>query len=97
MTPFADQSWPERLKVMQTCEAAGSHFEGRTPSGFRVAIGRGRYGATVDALAALGFSCADLYFFPLGTDKPAEHLRHDFKGFPSCCWLFAHFTLELEP
>jgi hypothetical protein len=96
MTPYADRSWPERLEVMNTCERSGSHFEGRTQSGFRVAIGRGKYAETVAALAALGFACADLYTFPLGADKPAEHLRHDSHGVPSCCWLFAHFNLKNE-
>lgn len=94
MTPYAERSWPDRLAVMRACEAVGSLFESRTPSGFRVAIGRGKYGATIDALSSLGFSCASLYYFPLGTDKPAEHLRHDSQGFPSCCWLFADFKLK---
>ena len=26
-----------------------------------------------------------------GSDKPAEHLRHDSQGVPSCCWMFADF------
>ena len=96
MTAYADRTWAQRLEVMKTCTAAGSEFHHRTPSGFRVAIGRGKYAETVAALAALGFACVDLYTFPLGTDKPAANLRHDSKGFPACCWLFADFR-EVQP
>lgn len=90
-TPYAERDWPARLEVMQACEAAGSLFRDRTPSGFVVAIGRTRYGATVETLAALGFACVRMYTFPLGSDKPADHLRHDSHGVPSSCWLLAEF------
>lgn len=92
MTAYAARPWADRLQVMKTCTAAGSEFHHRTQSGFRVAIGRGKYSETVAALAALGFRCADLHTFPLGTDKPAANLRHDSQGFPACCWLFADFV-----
>ena len=92
MTPYADRSWPERSAIMDACAAAGSQFRERTSNGFRVAIGRDTYGATVEALSALGFRCCDLYMFPLGTDKPKAHLRHDSRGVPASVWLFADFT-----
>ncbi len=90
-TPYADRTDADRLRIMDTCAAAGSEFHERTASGFRVAVGRGRYSATVAALLPFGFSCVRLALFPLGSDKPAEHLRHDSQGVPSCCWLFADF------
>ena len=49
MTPYADRSWPERSAIMDACAAAGSQFRERLLYGFRVAIGRGAYGATVEA------------------------------------------------
>lgn len=90
-TAYAYLSDPERRRIMDTCEAIGSKFHERTISGFRVAVGRGRYSATVAELLPLGFQCVRLALFPLGSDKPAEHLRHDSQGVPSCCWLFADF------
>ena len=93
MKPYADLPWPERSAIMDACAAAGSKFHERTSNGFRVAIGRHRYGATVEAMSARGFRCVDLFIFPLGTDKPAEQLRHDSHGIP-CNWLFADFTNE---
>jgi len=91
-TPYANLSLIERFRIMDTCKAAGSQFHERTENGFRVAIGRNRYGATVLALDRYGFQCVNLVMFPLGTDTPAEHLRHDAREIPSCNWLFADFT-----
>lgn len=90
-TPYADRTDPERRRVMDTCDSVGSAFYERTAQGFRVAIGRGKYSATVAALLPLGFQCVRLALFPLGTDKPADFLRHDSQGVPSCCWMFADF------
>lgn len=94
--PYAERETGERTQVMDTCAAAGSHFYERTPRGFRVAVGRGRYAATVAALLPLGFQCVRLARFPLGRDTPSEHLRHDSQGVRSCCWLFADFTESNE-
>ena len=90
-TPYAERTDEERRRIMDTCEAIGSKFYERTAAGFRVAVGRGRYSATVAELLPLGFQCVRLALFPLGSDKPAEHLRHDSQGVPSCCWMFADF------
>lgn len=52
-----------------------------------------------DAIAAIeakGYAVGDLWYFPLGSDKPADHLRHalakygmDNRGF----WLYASVRL----
>lgn len=90
--PYGARDWPGRLAIMHALEAAGSALHaGHVGEGFRAAIGRGRYGATVEAMRAHGFACVRLVTFPLGTDKPAEHLRHDSQGVPACCWLLADF------
>ena len=96
MSAFSDLSWTQRLEIRQAIEAAGSAMQSYLSEGFSVAIGRGRYSATVAALEPFGFECAKLYTFPLGTDNPPAHLRHDSRGFPSCCWLIACFR-EVEP
>lgn len=92
MTPYANRPWPERCAIMDACAAAGSAFYERTAHGFRVAIGRTRLGATLAELERHGFTCSRLVTFPLGTDKPAEHLRHDSSGVHASAWLFADFT-----
>jgi hypothetical protein len=92
MIAYADRPWPERSAIMDACASAGSAFYERTANGFRVAIGRTRLGATLAELERRGFTCTRLFTFPLGTDTPSEHLRHDARDIPSCNWLFADFT-----
>ena len=96
MTTYADRTDAQRRAIMDACTQAGSQFHERTADGFRVAIGRRRYGDTVWAMAAHGFTCARLFTFPLGTDTPPDHLRHDADQFPACRWLFADF-IESPP
>ena len=90
--PYTARTWPERLAIMKDLEACNSMMrQGHVGNGFVAAIGRDSFAVTDQAMRAHGFECAELYNFPLGTDKPAEHLRHDSRGFPSCCWLLAWF------
>ena len=90
--PYTARTWPERLAIMKDLEACNSMMHrGHVGNGFVAAIGRDSFAVTDQAMRAHGFECAELYNFPLGTDKPAEHLRHDSRGFPSCCWLLAWF------
>ena len=92
MTPYADRSTAERIAIMDLCDSVGSRFRDRTPDGFTVAIGRKALGRTIAAMDPLGFACVALYTFPLGTDRPAEHLRHDSRGIPGSSYLVACFT-----
>jgi hypothetical protein len=91
MSAFSNLSWPQRLEIRRAIEAAGSEMRDYLPEGFSVAIGRDCYAATVAALEPFKFECAKLYTYPLGTDQPPAHLRHDSRGFPACCWLIACF------
>ena len=43
------------------------------------------------SLKNLGLVFVELYKFPLGTDKPPMHLRHESYGFPDSAWLIATF------
>ena len=91
---YTNRSWDERLAIMKQIEACESLLTtGHLGTGFQVAVGRGKYGELCETLKHEGFECTDLYTFPLGTDKPSEHLRHDNKGFERCCWLYATFKL----
>lgn len=94
MTPYADRSTAERIAIMDLCDSVGSRFRDRTPDGFTVAIGRKALGRTIAALEPLGFACASLYTFPLGLDRPPEHLRHDSRGIPASVWLVANFKTK---
>ena len=95
MTPYTNRSWPERLEIMKALEACGSLMRsGHRGTGFTAAIGRDKYSSTIQAMSKFGFECADLYTFPLGTDTPADHLRHDSHGIPRSCWLIADFQIK---
>lgn len=91
---YYDLPWPARLAVMNACIDAGSQFDHGLQNGIRVAVGRGQLSATIGALEPMGFKFSELNTFPLGTDKPAEHLRHDSLGIPSSVWLFASFEFS---
>jgi len=81
-------------KLTHALEAAGSAmYADNIGNGFIAAIGRSRgcYAATAQAMREHGFICTRLATFPLGADAPADHLRHDGYGIPSCCWLLADF------
>lgn len=99
--PFTQRTWPERLEIIKTLEVMECAMRDYCGDGFTIAVGRGRYAEAVSYLKTKGFHCTDLYHFPLGTDKPSMHLRHDVKGFERCCWLIAGFrpskTASAEP
>ena len=95
--PYRNRDWPGRLAIMRALENVGSALHcGYVRDGFTAAIGRERYGDTVDAMRAHGFRCVQLVYFPLGTDTPADHLRHDSHGIPACCWLLAEFQPRID-
>ena len=92
MQSFFDLSDEQRFKVYDAIEALNckTHNCGATGC-LNVAVAKGQYGALSVSLEALGLFNCDLYKFPLGTDKPPMHLRHDSNGIPDSCWLFASF------
>ena len=96
MSRYYSLEWPQRLDIRNACEAAGSSFDHGLRNGIRVAIGRGQLSQTIAALEPFGLRLDELYTFPLGTDQPPEHLRHDNRGIPSCCWLMANFEFSTE-
>lgn len=75
------------------CEARGAGNQGQ----LAVAVAKGQFSALTHALKGLGLEFVNLYKFPLGTDKPPMHLRHESHGFPDCVWLIANFQLIDDP
>jgi len=86
----------ERLALSQKITALGNGS--LFPAGDRlvgVAIARGMLGETNALMTEHGFSYERSYYFPLGSAKPDEQLRHDSEQggmtFPRSVWLFAVF------
>ena len=96
MSRYYSLEWPQRMDIRNACDAAGSSFDHGLRNGIRVAVGRGKLSQTIAALEPFGLRLDELYTFPLGTDQPPEHLRHDSMGIPSSCWLMASFEFAAE-
>ena len=91
---YTNRSWDERLAIMKRVEACESWLAvGHVGTGFKVAVGREKFGELCQAMKEEGFECSDLYKFPLGTDTPPLHLRHDGMASSRCYWLYATFKL----
>ena len=79
------------LKALD-CETGNSGGAGR----LCVAVAKGKFGDLVKSLKELGLTYDDSYYFPLGTDKPPMHLRHDSikYGVQACNWFYAMFSVK---
>ncbi len=89
---FFDLSHDDRFKVYDAIDAldCATHNCGGS-SALSVAVAKGKFSVLVDAMHRLGLKHIDAYTFPLGTDKPAAHLRHASYGQPDSCWFIAVF------
>lgn len=76
------------------CETGKSGSSGQ----LCVAVARGKFGELCKTLDKMGFENVDSYYFPLGSDKPPMHLRHDSAkyGQQNCNWFFATFKVKSE-
>ena len=97
MKSFFDLSNENRFMVYGAlkaldCETGNSGGAGR----LCVAVAKGKFGDLVKALKELGLTYEDSYYFPLGTDKPPMHLRHDSikYGVQACNWFYAMFSVK---
>ena len=95
MKSFYDLPDKTRFKIYDAlklidCE---SHGGGQNPF-FSVAVAKGKFSALLEIMGKFGFENNGLYTFPLGTDKPPMHLRHESYGQPNSCWLIANFKLK---
>jgi hypothetical protein len=97
MTSFFDLSHTQRFMIYGAlkaldCETGQSGGSG----GLCVAVARGKYGDLLQAMEKFGLEYVESYYFPLGTDKPAMHLRHDSVryGGQNCNWFYATFKVK---
>jgi hypothetical protein len=97
MKSFFDLSHTMRFQVYGAlkaldCETGKSGGSGQ----LCVAVARGKFGELVHAMDKFGLDLADSYYFPLGSDNPPAHLRHDSAryGVPNCHWFYAVFNVK---
>lgn len=94
MISFADLPGPVRMALRETAERQGAQVAGYVSGNLQLAIARGKLGATISAMEAVGMIAVEgsLFLFPLGSDDPPASLRHDgdypgSRGF----WLYYSF------
>lgn len=93
---FFELSRDKRFAIYDAIESVDCKTHGTGVSGaLSVAVAKGKFAALVDVLHRLKMLHIDLYTFPLGTDKPPIHLRHESYGQPDSCWLIAVFKPEV--
>lgn len=88
---FFDIPEADRMALYREIEACG----GSSLSGGMVTVARGHFSDVLSVMAQHGFKLTDSCYFPLGSDKPSDNLRHDgrypgSKGF----WCYARFELD---
>ena len=89
---FFDLPDNTRFEIYDAVESVGCLTRHCGPNGLlSVAVGKGKFSELLGTLSKFNLKNVDLYKFPLGTDKPAEHLRHESYGFPDSSWLIAVF------
>ena len=96
MTSFYDLPHITRFQVYGAlkaldCETAKSGGSGQ----LCVAVARGKFGELTHAMEKFGLKLVDSYLFPLGSDNPPAHLRHDSEryGVPNSMWFYAVFSV----
>lgn len=92
MTNIVEMPDSDRLAMRQDIESVGAEVVGYQGDAMLVALPTNGavFAGNPVTLEAKGYRVSDLYYFPLGSDKPAARLRHDgrypgSKGF----WLYA--------
>lgn len=67
------------------------HYTGQ---GITIAVPRDRFSDCEQLARRFGLAHKNLYYFPLGSDNPPEHMRHDSPSYPGSrgFWLYAHYA-----
>ncbi|MDT8992783.1 hypothetical protein RQP54_18060 [Curvibacter sp. APW13] len=90
---YCHLDWPKRLAIMNDLESVNSvMYQGFVGDGFTAAIGRGALAKTNELMEKHGFAPRHAVTFPLGSDQPAQHLRHDGVHAKACNWLLCTYT-----
>jgi hypothetical protein len=85
--------WPSERRLAMLHELSSDvlwHYTGR---GITVSVARGGFGASEAWARRHGLTNASMWYFPLGSDKPSDAMRHDgnypgSRGF----WLFVYYV-----
>jgi hypothetical protein len=89
---FFDLSHDTRFAIYKAIESVGCQtYPGGGGGSLCVAVSKGRFGDLCEALKPFCLKNSHLYYFPLGTDKPADEFRHDRHGVAASTWLVAVF------
>lgn len=92
MQSFFELPHSQRFKVYDAIKAMNCDTYKSGGGGLlTVAVAKGKFSELSHTLETLGLKFIELYKFPLGSDKPAEHLRHESHGQPDSAWLVAVF------
>lgn len=88
---FFNLSDKKRFAIYAAVEALDCEKYSSGGGVLAIAVAKGKFGELVDVMHRFGLKHIDAYTFPLGTEKPAMHLRHASYGQPDSCWFIACF------
>jgi hypothetical protein len=92
MQSFYELTYEKRFQVYGVLDALQCETHGAGGSGcLAVAVAKGKFSELSHTLKNLGLAFVEMYKFPLGTDTPPAHLRHESYGMPDSAWLIAVF------
>ena len=91
MKTFYELTYEKRFEVYNALDALQCQIHSPGGGCLSVAVAKGKFSELQHTLKNLGLAFVDLYKFPLGTDKPPMHLRHESYGSPDAAWLIANF------
>jgi len=92
MQSFYELTYEKRFQIYRVLDTLQCQTHDAGGSGcLSVAVAKGKFSELQHTLKNLGLVFVELYKFPLGTDKPPTHLRHESYGFPDSAWLIATF------
>jgi hypothetical protein len=96
MRSFYDLSESHRFMVYGALKALDCETASGGSGGLCVAVARGKFGQLLEAMRKFGLDFVESYYFPLGTDNPPPHLKHDSikYGAKNCNWFYATFKVK---
>jgi hypothetical protein len=91
---FFELSDDERFSVYSAIESIDCATRSCGSGLLSVAVAKGKFSELIGKLSKFNLENIDLYKFPLGSDKPPMHLRHESYGFPDSAWMIAVFKVK---